>query len=327
MQVSIIICFYNAGEKLIPTLEHIKKLNISGFSGVELVLVDNNSNDNSCQIIQEQLSNFSGFAWKVVHESKPGLSNARMCGIKNATYSILLFCDDDNWLSSEYLQIGVRIMKNNTTIAVLGGKGEATSTFPLPHWFSENEAYYAVGTQNEKSGRIIKSQASVYGAGMFVRKAAFLDITQKGFHFFNLGRTKGKLTSGEDSEMCLAFHIAGYEIWYESSLDFIHYIEPKRLQIQHFKKLQMGISESRFITRFYLDYIHGYIPNIDSYFWQKEFVYSLLDLCKSFFNHSTSFEIKRNVNFLVYLLQQRSTYTKNVERIIGICKRLDKNNG
>jgi len=318
LKISIILCFYNASKKLIPTIDHIKKLDISNIVGIELILVDNNSNDDSCLIIQKLLSNFKGYPWKIVAEPNPGLSNARMKGIAESKYEILLFCDDDNWLSPDYLTKGIDILQKDPKIAILGGYGEAVSDIQLPNWFEINKLYYAVGEQIK--GADYGDCLVLYGAGMFMRKQFFLYIASKGFGFFNLGRTGTKLSSGEDSELCLAFKIAGYTIWYDKTLTFFHFIESKRLTSPYLKKMQKGISTS-FINRFYLDYFNGYVPKITRYFWLKEFLFSLKDGCIALMKMKWSYS-ERSLTLCWYILKERNKYNTNAQRIITICDSL-----
>jgi glycosyltransferase involved in cell wall biosynthesis len=322
LQISIILCFYNAGDKLIPTIEHIAKLETTNISGIEIIFVDNNSKDNSCKIIQDQLIGFTKFPWKIVSEPSPGLSNARIRGIKESTYDILLFCDDDNWLASDYLQKGLEILKKDSIIAILGGCGTAISKTGLPYWFDNIKIYYACGEQIKggESGKCLV----LYGAGMFIRKQAFLEIASNGFHFYNLGRTGTKLTSGEDSELCLAFQIAGYKIWYDRSLTFFHFIEPKRLTLPYLKKIKNGIGTS-FIIRFYLDYFNGYVPKITRWFWLKEFLYSFKDGCFALLKIKRNFA-ERSFKFCWYLIKERSRYNRNAQNILQICESLNKLN-
>lgn len=322
--ISIIICFYNAGNKLIPTLQHIKDLDISNITECELILVNNNSNDDSCTIIQNEMKGFNLFPWKIVDEPKPGLSNARLKGISESKFEYLLFCDDDNWLAKDYIQNAISILTSNSNIAVLGGYGEAVSDIEFPEWFNKNKNFYAVGEQFPHNGKVFGIRNVVYGAGMIVRRYAWEYISSKGFTFFTLGRTGKSLSSGEDSEMCLAFQIAGFDIWYDNSLRFTHYIEPKRLTESYFKKLQKGMSSSGYVTQFYRKYLFGYKPHVTKYFWLKEFLYSVKDLLKGLFVKPTKLGIKRNLDFTMYLLRERGKYNKNVKKVLQICENLSK---
>lgn len=322
MTFSIIICFYNASHKLIPTLRHIKNLDVSSITDCELILVNNNSHDDSCAIIQNEMNEFTLFPWKLVDEPKPGLSNARQKGIAESQFEYLLFCDDDNWLASDYMQTALPILESHKNIAVLGGYGEAISDIPIPHWFEQHKNFYAVGEQFPTNGKVYGVRNMVYGAGMIVRRSAWNYLISKGFTFFALGRTGKSLSSGEDSEMCLAFQIAGYDIWYNNTLRFKHYIEPQRLTDEYFKKLRKGMSSSGYVIQFYRRYLFGYKPKITKYFWIKELAYVCKDILKGLFVNSSREAFNRNLRFSKYLLQERGNYSKNVRNVLAICEEL-----
>ncbi len=318
--ISIIICFYNAGNKLMPTLQHIKALDISSITACELILVNNNSNDESCNIIMKELQGFTLLPWRIVDEKTPGLSNARLKGIAESQYEYILFCDDDNWLAPDYIQKAIPILKSNRNIAVLGGYGEAVSDIKFPEWFVKYQNFYAVGEQFPHNGRVFGVRNVVYGAGMIVQRKAWEYIVSKGFTFFTLGRTGKSLSSGEDSEMCLAFQIAGFDIWYNNSLRFKHYIEPKRLTITYLQRLQKGMSSSGYVTQFYRRFLFGYTPKITRYFWFKEFLYSIKEIL--LFTNKNN--IKRNIAFALYLIKERNNYNVTVKKIVTLCKELSK---
>lgn len=319
--ISIIICFYNAESRLQKTLEYIKRLSIEGIDSVELILVNNNSNDNSEKIIKNELEDFKIFPWKIIQESTPGLTNARLAGIKAAKNEILLFCDDDNWLFEDYLQVGISILNKDEKIAVLGGKGEAISSIQVPIWFENYQNFYAVGPQMPQSGLVKGVRNVVYGAGMFVIKDYFIDLSNRGYVPFSSDRVGESLSSGGDSEMCLAFQIAGYKIWYDENLHFKHFIEPKRLSLEYLNKLKKGMISSSFISRFYRDFLFGYEPKITKIFWLKEMFFLMKDIFLDVFRLKFKGQ-RRNILFLIFLLKERSKYDNSVSHIVSICKKI-----
>lgn len=322
--ISIILCVYNGGKILPESLKYLTRLDINALQAIEMIFVDNNSTDNSCEIIKDCLKEFTVFPWKIVKEPQSGLTYARLKGISEAKYDIMLFCDQDNLLASNYLTVGVEIMDKDPMIAVLGGKGTAESDIPLPEWFKAKENFYAVGAQMPQSGLVRGQRNVVYGAGMFVRKSAFTSILNNGFRFFNMSRSGKKLYSGEDSEMCLALRIAGYKIWYDTRLEFIHFIDSQRLTRKYFKKLVNGIMQSGFISKFYFEYIYGYTPKVSRYFWLKELLYTLKELLISLYNKN--YRSPRNRFLILFLLKERAKYNDKVRKIISICETLDSQN-
>ena len=318
--VSIIICFYNAGEKIIPTIEHLLLQRERTASNTELILVNNNSTDKTVDRIHETLRGDLPFSWRLVFEPKAGLANARLCGLRHAAYDILLYCDDDNWLSPDYISKGELFLRGHAEVAILGGRGTAISTIALPDWFEDQQNYFAVGPQLKQSGRVFGQRYMVYGAGMFIRKARFEQLLACGFTFQSLGRTKKNLSSGEDSELCLAMQITGQQIWYLEDLTFQHFMEPFRLERNYLKKLQKGMNYSGFYGRFYRDFLFGYVPKVTAYFWVKELLYCVWDLFKKVLKLNFTWE--RNLKLMQFILKERTTYNHKVAQIIHTCNLL-----
>lgn len=319
--VSIIICFYNAGAKLLPTLKHIFSQVNRTKRNTELILVNNASNDDSESVARLFLAENANIPWKIAYESKPGLAHARLCGLSHANYDILLYCDDDNWLSSNYIHLAEEFLRSNPEVAILGGKGVPVSSIPIPDWFWLVQNYYAAGPQLPQSGCVKGTRNMVYGAGMFIRKEAFNHLLACGFKFQSLGRMGKKLSAGEDSELCLAIQISGKQIWYLADLTFQHYMEPFRLEKVYFEKLKEGMENSSFYGRFYRDYLFGYRPVVSQHFWLKESIYTVLDMLKTI--GKGKFKLRRHIQLIKFLAKERGNYDKRVCEILDTCQKLE----
>jgi glycosyltransferase involved in cell wall biosynthesis len=321
--VSIIICFFNPGDKLIPTLSHVQELvQVEGYP-VELILVDNASTDDSKSMICRLLEGNETLDWKIIDAPEPGLAHARMVGAAVARYAFWLFCDDDNWLSKAYLEIGIQVLESRKSIGILGGLGVPVSSVDIPEWFSEVAGMYATGVQRKGgSGRVKGERNMVYGAGMWVRAEAWNHLFRNGFSFFATGRKGNSLSSSEDSELCLAMQVSGYEIYYEETLRFEHFIAPERLTDSYKNRLRKGIIGSGFIARFYLDYLQGYVPPVRRFFWLREAIRVFLDLMRGLI-HGRS--VYRELGLLKFLLLNRSYYDAQVLKVVETCIALQKN--
>jgi len=240
--ISLIICCYNAEWIIGRTLRHLLELEKDGLPAWEVIIVDNNSGDRTGEMVNEFISsnnlknNFSLF-----REEKQGLSFARLKGISEANYDVLIFCDDDNFLATSYLLTAWSIMKEHPEIALLGGKGEALfERDPDPAILPFLEQY-AVGSQGDAELEdITLSRGYVYGAGMILRKQAFEEIRKKGFRFLNSGRTGSLLTGSEDVEMGNALRLAGYRMFYSNNLTFGHFLASRRLTWNYLKRMNYG---------------------------------------------------------------------------------------
>jgi glycosyltransferase involved in cell wall biosynthesis len=285
-----------------------------------LILVNNASTDDSENIIYKTISEKFPIPWKIIKEIKPGLAHARLCGLTHAQFDLLLYCDDDNWLSPDYVNKGEQFLRIHPEVAILGGKGAAVSSVAIPGWFESVQNHYAVGPQLPQSGRVKGIRNMVYGAGMFIRKEAFDHLLACGFRFQSLGRTGKNLSAGEDSELCLAMQIAGKQIWYLEDLSFQHYMEPFRLRKGYFKKMRKGMSDSGFYGRFYRDYLFGYRPDVTRHFWMKELIYTVFDILKTL--PKMNFNIRRHVRLILLLLTEQDKYNHKVLQILETCEKL-----
>ena len=76
--ISIIVCFHNSERTISNCLDSIMNQDIENDDiESELILVDNNSKDNSRQIAENKLSADWPIPIKILTEEKQGLMNAR----------------------------------------------------------------------------------------------------------------------------------------------------------------------------------------------------------------------------------------------------------
>ncbi|ADY52865.1 glycosyl transferase family 2 [Pseudopedobacter saltans DSM 12145] len=246
--ISIIICCYNSAERLPETIKHIGLQKISDNISWEVIIVNNNSIDNTREIAEKECQKHQ-ILYSIVDEPQAGLSHARNKGIKSANYEYIIFCDDDNWLQKDYLQIAYNIISVNREIGALGGTGIAVSDIELPYWFADFHRGYAVGKQGIKTGDI-SYRKFLWGAGMVCRKSALLEAYSKVPSL--LTDRKGKeLSSGGDSELSVRLLLLGYILYYSEDLVFKHYIPSNRLTIEYRERLFKGHRESNKILYSY----------------------------------------------------------------------------
>ncbi|MBC7890464.1 MAG: glycosyltransferase family 2 protein [Ferruginibacter sp.] len=239
--ISVIICCFNSASRITPTLQHLFAQKNISLSSWEVIVVDNGSTDHTAETALLTWEDFglNKPAFKVVAETKPGLSAARLKGIDESFYDYVLFCDDDNWLDENYLSLSLKIMLSNPFIGVLGGTGNPVFEDKEPPYFWENQFHtLAVGVQSEIEGDITDERGVLYGAGMILNKAAFKILLEKfRFQFQLSDRVGGSLLSSGDHELCLALKKVGFRIFYSQQLNFKHFIPKHRTSIEYYKKL------------------------------------------------------------------------------------------
>lgn len=249
--VSVVLCCFNSVQRLKPTLEHLAKQKLNNELACEIILVNNNSTDSSAAFANEIWEKIdSAIPLTVVNEPMPGLSHARLKGVKGAKYKYILFCDDDNWLDESYIQNAYRIMKANRKIGALGGWSETTLPVEkLPFWFKEYQTGYAVGKQSSNSGDVT-DRGWLWGAGLVVRK----DIYMKAFSRFKsllTGRSGRQLISHEDVEICKRIILLGYKLYYSEELFFKHDVPVNRITEEYRDRLFNGFENGKEILHMY----------------------------------------------------------------------------
>ena len=236
--ISVIVCCYNSSSRIIPTLEHLVAQEFSESISWEVILVDNNSSDGTGTVAKNYMEKQSkNVAFSVVQESNPGLSNARNRGFATAKYEIVLMVDDDNSLAPNYVEGIYRGFENDPKVGMVGGLGFAALDSEPPSWFKDYAYCFAVGEQNPNQ--------HLYGAGLGLRMSALEHLRKAGFKSLLSDRTGDNLMSGGDTELCIAFRMAGYQLKYEPTLTFEHLLPTARINWRYLKRLFNGFGMSK----------------------------------------------------------------------------------
>lgn len=242
--VSIVICCYNSAQRLPQTLAHLASQKVADGLPWEVIVVDNASTDGTAQIAKESWPQESPALLRVVHEPRQGLSHARYRGFTEATYDIIGFIDDDNWVCPEWVQTLAEIMSEHPEVGACGGFNDAVSEAVIPWWFEHYQYSYAVGAQAKEAGDITWTRGFLWGAGLAIRKQAWQQLLDKGFRPLLTDRQGATLTSCGDYEFCLALRSAGWHLWYEPRLRLSHFLPSSRLQWSYLRRLQRGFGAS-----------------------------------------------------------------------------------
>jgi len=242
MLFSILICTFNGAEKLPATLKATAALKIPQESAFELLVVNNGSTDNTYKVVRETWEGLgSPFSLALFDMPIVGKGNALALGIREARGDYVVICDDDNWLSEDYLQEAEKYLTKHTEASILAGKAVAVSDNPLPEWFAEKQWAYACGQQYVPVGNAT-GYNPLWSAGMIIQRTLADIIFNSPVAMLLLGRTGTQLISGEDDEICYRAWLLGRQTHYVPTLLFKHYMAPHRLTIDYFDKLLAGFA-------------------------------------------------------------------------------------
>lgn len=249
--VSIIICCYNSASRLPETIKHIALQEVNTDIHWELIIVNNNSSDNTKVIAHSEWKKYNlQTSFFIIDQPVPGLSNARKKGVENAKFEYIIFCDDDNWLDKNYINVAYDLMEQYTEIGAAGGMSTAVSDSNFPDWFNEVQNSYAVGKQSKTSGPITQ-RGYLWGAGIVIRKNLLDIVYNLDIETQLIGRNGSNLSAGDDSEICKWIILLRKELYYDESLIFKHFIAKERLTCAYKEKLFKGFDQTSTILKQY----------------------------------------------------------------------------
>ena len=318
--VSVIVCCYNSSKRLPNTLAHLANQKVPGTISWEILIVDNSSTDNTRQVIDELRTHFDlKCPVDVIVASEPGLSNARRKGLEKSRFEYIIFCDDDNWLSPNYVCEAFKILNENVLCGIVGSKILPEFESEKPHWFDEYQMYYSVGERYHCSGDITEVVGTVLGAGMITRKSIWQNVFRSNYKFLCVDRIGNKLSTGGDIEMCAIVRELKLRIYYSNEIYLKHFIPKERLNISYLKRNAFGVGMFYVLIQPY-----HYLSKkkaIRKSIWIKDLLFNVIRLWKPFVQLMHFKKIGFIVQFYlakgkVYgLLTLRKQYLENIKYI------------
>ncbi len=220
VDVSIIIATYNRASLLRETLESFFSIDTRGIE-YELIVVDNNSNDNTASIATEFVSRSKRM--EVVKEAVQGLSSARNRGIEAAHGNIIAFIDDDVEFGREWLKEIIKPFRDPSVWCVTG-KVRPYGEINTPTWLPSNLNFLLSVNDYGNSRKILSGKEKPIGCNMAFRKEVFESV---GTFDPNLGRIGNKLTGGEEVLIYIKMRGLGRKAIYSPEAIVLHKIENK----------------------------------------------------------------------------------------------------
>jgi glycosyltransferase involved in cell wall biosynthesis len=117
----VIVCTHNRAHRLEQTLNSLQQMTVPFDLPWELIIVDNNSSDNTKKVI-DNFINKSSLKIKYVFERNQGLSHARNMGIQEASGNIIAFTDDDCIVDRYWITSISKEFHADESIVGIGGR-------------------------------------------------------------------------------------------------------------------------------------------------------------------------------------------------------------
>ncbi len=234
--VSVIIRSHDGKSQLLATLAHLKAQAPTTVPW-EVLLIDNASTDDTGKIALSCWQD-GPVAFRVVHEARLGLQYASERGMREAEYDFLGFVDDDNWVAADWVRTAFQAFASDPALGAMGSICEPLLEVPAPDWFEGFHSTYAILPDSDL--KFWKLPEHLHGAGLCVRKDAWMQLIQGGFRPLVTDRS-----GGGDIELTSAIRLAGWKIRVEPRLRLQHLVAARSLRWEHLRRLQRYHGASR----------------------------------------------------------------------------------
>lgn len=240
--LTAIICTYNRAKYIGGLLESVAKNDLAK-SAYEIVLVDNNSTDNTREICEAFAKAHKDVQFRYVLEPEQGLSAARNKGIKEAKGDVIVYIDDDALVDTDYLRTYAEWFGAHPETMACGGPIEPLYETKEPSWMTPYTKALLTAWMNygDKVREYPKGRYPGGGNAAY-RKEVFDKV---GLFNTALGRKGGNLMGSEEKDIFDKMHSLGMQVLYLPTPILHHIIPQAKLEPDYFNRLttQIGISE------------------------------------------------------------------------------------
>lgn len=240
LALSVVVCTYNRARYIEDTLRTLRDQR--GLDGsYEVVLVDNNSPDDTADIVRAFGRANPEFSLRYVFEAEQGLSHARNRGIAEARGELIIFVDDDVFADENLVRAYRDHFAVHPNAMAAGGRIHVHFDGMRPEWLSPRLMPLLAEHDLGDEPRPYTGNRYPIGANMCFRREAFERV---GVFDPALGRTAGLLLASEEKDMFMRLKHAGAAIHYVPSAVVRHRIADERLTDDFVRRQAMGIGQS-----------------------------------------------------------------------------------
>jgi O-antigen biosynthesis protein len=236
-KVSVIICTYQRGDKLLDTLRTVAQQTLPQ-KDYEIIVVNNDPRDFNVRDLVAKIrsENFAELPDHLRLLLCPilGLSHARNTGIAEARGEILLFLDDDSIAKEDVLESYWKAFSKYPAAGVIGGHIHVYPPHPLHiPWKEGFERYWSQFVTGCTDYSIVTNWWEYpWGANWSARREALFRIG--GFRG-SYGRRGRDFSGGEEIVAASLIERLGYSIAVLPQAEVTHQVEEERFTLKHLK--------------------------------------------------------------------------------------------
>jgi len=242
--ISHIICTYNRAAYLPKALDALAHQNYPDFNDFEVVIINNNSTDNTQEIVDSFMKQYPDVKVVYAHEEKQGLSNARNKAIEVSTAEWLVFLDDDAYVDADYTLNLVNFIKSTPDIKAIGGPILLDFESPEPHWYTHYLGSLFGYFKPYETSRYFTKNFYPRGSNMILHHTLF---EKYGVFNPNLGRIGRNMMGSEEKDMFQRIYEGNEQVYYLHTAIINHLVPDFRTEIEFVKKQSMGVGRSEHV--------------------------------------------------------------------------------
>ena len=235
--VSIVIPTYNRA-RVLPRVIGSALNQTFPPSQYEVLIVDNNSSDDSATVIEGIARTHPGRVRRIL-ETRQGVSFARQAGIDQARGQIVAFFDDDVWVADNWVETLVDALQSHPDVPCVGGKVLPHWSAPPPAWLTPDH-WAPLALQDYGDQPMLVSAANPRGlisANLACRKEV---LQRVGGFSPEFQRVKDGIGSLEDDDWNRRFWKAGNVALYLPTLIAWTDVPPERLTRAYHRRWHLG---------------------------------------------------------------------------------------
>jgi len=234
-KLTVAICSYNREERL-PALIQALRTQPCPIP-FEILVIDNNSTDNTQAVIAE-LANTEGAPVRSVVEKQQGIPFARNRAISESLKDdFLLFIDDDELPSERMLEAAVYSLDIDGAECVGGKISINFDSYPRPDWLGDDLLpFYGEINYGTDAFWIVDRSTPIWSGIVAYRTSLFADNPELRFDLRYNRKGQG-IGGGEDGIMFQQLLKRKTKIRYQPDMAVDHFIEDWKIRRRYFLKL------------------------------------------------------------------------------------------
>jgi glycosyltransferase involved in cell wall biosynthesis len=295
--ISIITCAYRPEEEVFKLLlRSVERLKWPEGIQVEYIIVDNAGGLKNLSYVQDFINHNT---WtRIIEETKPGVTQARLGGLKESKGILLIFFDQDNEPAENYLVEAQKTFTRNPGLAVCGpGHVNVVFTGEAEPWVKKyaKEMMQELHMQQESYTKdALHFPYPPYGTGMIVTRTAMEKYKQHvdAGEFRVTDRSGSNLTSGGDLQIVFSASKQEYLVGRTPKLELNHLIPSSRSTFRYIRSFSYGNGLQTFpvVAQAYPDEV---TPARNGFYENMLFMYQC---CREFLQQTL---LKRNRRMMI----------------------------